>query len=57
MRIGAIVLVVLCIAGGLVVLMISTGQSISSWPIQPTDLLAIFSAVANSALAFTLTEE
>lgn len=56
MGISALVLVILCIGGDLVVLMMSNGKTVSSWHVQPTVLLAIFSAVANTSLAFALAQ-
>ncbi len=52
---------VLCAVAAAVVLMVSNGQSISRWKInqtnvQPTVLLAIFSALANACLRFAFSE-
>ena len=37
-------------------LLLSNGRPVASWRVQPTVLLAIFTAVANSVLAFALAE-
>jgi hypothetical protein len=51
-----LIIALLCLAGRVVLLMISNGQAVSSWRVQPTVLISIFSTVANSCLAFALTE-
>jgi hypothetical protein len=54
--IGALLLVSACLVGCIIILVMSNGQSVSAWKLQPNVMLAIFSAVSNSALAFALTE-
>ncbi len=56
LRPGALVLAFFCIAACVAVLVISDSQPISSWRVQPTVLLVIFSTVANTVLAFALAE-
>ena len=45
-----------CMFASLAVLTISDGQTVESWPIQPTVYLAIITAVANSAIALSRME-
>jgi hypothetical protein len=54
--VGALLLVLICLIGCIIVLVMSNGEPVSAWNVQPTVLLALFSAVSNSALAFALTE-
>jgi hypothetical protein len=56
MGIGALILVLACTAGCIVVLISSNGKPLKAWKVQPTVLLALFSAIANTALAFALTQ-
>ena len=45
-----------CIFASLVVLVVSDGQAVTDWTIQPTVYLAIVTAVANGALALARME-
>ena len=54
--ITAICIVLGCIVASLAVLIVSDGQAVDSWPIQPTVYLAIVAAIANSALALARQE-
>lgn len=45
-----------CIFASLLILVVSDGQAVTDWPIQPTVYLAIVTAVANGALALARLE-
>lgn len=54
--ISSLSLAIAAIVAAVVILIISDGQEVSAWLIQPTVLLAIVSAVGTAALAFTQDE-
>ena len=54
--IGALILVLACAAGCVIVVTISNEKPLKAWNVQPAVLLALFSAIANTALAFALTQ-
>jgi hypothetical protein len=53
---AALILSLMCMAGGLFVLVSSNQQPVTSWTLQPTVILAILSAVFNASLAFALAQ-
>ncbi|KAK5168299.1 uncharacterized protein LTR77_006868 [Saxophila tyrrhenica] len=52
----ALCVTISCACAALMVLIISDGEPIESWPVQPTVYLAIASALANSSLALARME-
>lgn len=53
---GALTLFLATIAASATILIVSNGQEVSTWAVQPTVLLAVVSAVGTAALAFTQAE-
>lgn len=54
--VAGIVLAIACAFASLVVLIVSDGQPTADWPISPAVVLAIITAVANSAIALAYME-
>jgi hypothetical protein len=53
---GALLVSFLCIVGPIIVLILSNQQPVTDWKVQPTVILAIFSAIFNLAIVYALSQ-
>jgi hypothetical protein len=53
---SALIIALLCTGAAVVVLAISDGKEVSSWPVQPSVYLSLISTVANFLIAYALAE-